>query len=198
MIGNRRLIQGVGVNDADYQVYKCRRVEGKMIRDWTCPYYSRWVDMVKRCYSESFKQKYPTYKDCTMHEDWLYFSNFKAWMETQDWEGKQLDKDLLERGNKHYSPMHCIFIHSRINCFIRDSSNYKSKYPTGVSLSKKKYSASCCNPFTGKSDYLGVYDTPEEAHLAWRIRKRELANQLVNSEYVTDDRVRKVIIDMFK
>ena len=74
--------------------------------------------MLQRCYSESHLVRQPTYKGCSVCEEWLTFSNFKSWMEQQDWEGKQLDKDLLVYKNKIYSPETCVFVSSVINSFF--------------------------------------------------------------------------------
>ena len=72
-----------------------------------CPYYMKWHGMLQRCHSVAYikKKKNPTYKDCWACDEWLLFSNFKAWMRAQEWEGKHIDKDLLITGNKKkYSP----------------------------------------------------------------------------------------------
>lgn len=47
---------------------------------------------------------------CSVCEEWLTFSNFKRWMEQQDYEGKALDKDLLVSQNKTYSSETCVFV----------------------------------------------------------------------------------------
>ncbi len=101
---------GIGINDADYKVLP--RVNGKQL---ICPYYQRWVSMIKRCYSEKTQERQPTYKGCTVCDEWLTFSNFKVWMEKQDWRGKQLDKDVIMSGNKVYSPDYCSFITQKEN-----------------------------------------------------------------------------------
>ena len=67
MHGNRSLICGVGVNDANYAT------SGKRM----CPFYRRWINMLERCYSEKFQEKNPTYRGCSVCEEWLTFSNFK-------------------------------------------------------------------------------------------------------------------------
>jgi len=88
-----RLVCGVGINDADYPTRRYKTVNGKSKLVWTCPFWRKWKDMISRCYSERELEKYPTYKGCSVCEDWLYFSRFKAWMEKQAWEGLVLDKD---------------------------------------------------------------------------------------------------------
>ena len=95
----KKLVYGVGINDADYSVAKTEvigHVDGKrkQKRVWGCPYYEVWANMLKRCYSAKCQGKQPTYKGCSVSEEWLRFSNFGRWMEVQDFEGKQLDKDL--------------------------------------------------------------------------------------------------------
>src|SRR5690554_513591 len=104
---NRKLVHGVGVNDADYVIQKWEEfgyVDGKRKRKlvWRCPYYGVWVRMLERCYSAKTQDRRPTYKGCSVSEEWLTFSTFKDWMKTQKWEGLQLDKDLLFEGNKVY------------------------------------------------------------------------------------------------
>lgn len=50
----KKLVFGVGINDADYNVYKTGIVDGKQTVLWICPFYRKWKDMMMRCYSESW------------------------------------------------------------------------------------------------------------------------------------------------
>lgn len=47
-----KLVQGVGVNDADYPVTKEEVINGKRKYVWVCPYYARWRSLLGRCYSK--------------------------------------------------------------------------------------------------------------------------------------------------
>ena len=142
------LVYGVGINDANYTVSikeEAPKVNGKQNRKliWICPFYNRWKNMIARCYS---KTKHTTYKDVTCCEEWLTFSNFKSWMETQDWRGKVLDKDFLSsKNNKVYSPETCVFIDPALNSFILDSAKSRGKYLQGVDFHKhtQKFRARC-------------------------------------------------------
>lgn len=89
--------------------------------------YITWFNMVQRCYSDKYHQKKPTYKDCTVCEEWHNFQNFAKWMqekidsgEYQD--GYHLDKDKLQPNisNKVYSPDTCVFISAKENSEIRN------------------------------------------------------------------------------
>lgn len=178
------LVYGAGLNDANYEIGK--KVDGKLV---ICRFYSRWAHMISRCYNKKHHLKQPTYENCTVCEEWLSFSNFKAWMEQQDWEGKELDKDLLFIGNKLYSPETCVFVSSTTNGFTLDCRATKGDWPIGVSFHKfhNKFGARCQNPFIKKLEHLGYFECPQMAHEAWRKRKHELACQLADLQ--TDDRV---------
>lgn len=119
-------------------------------------------------------------------------------MEKQDWEGKDLDKDILVLGNKTYSPDTCVFVEDKVNRFIVSDFKPAKDLPLGVSMERTRLLARCSNPFTGKTERVGYHKTPEEAHLAWKARKHELACQLADSEYVTDDRVREALRNRYK
>lgn len=191
--GRRNLIYGVGLNDATYKTqYK---VDGKVVR---CPYYVTWSAMLRRCYSEKFKLSKPTYNDCCVCEDWKVFSVFKSWMIKQDWQGNQLDKDILRKGNKVYSPEFCVFVPALINSFFIANDANRGELPIGVSWCDyhMKYKSSCSNPFTKKGDSLGFFDSPHEAHKAWMKRKHEHAVRL--AETVNDERVASALINRFR
>lgn len=179
-----KLVYGVGINDADYAVYKYVDTKRE-----TCPYYSVWVGMLERGYSDKLKNKHPTYKDVIVCKEWHSFTTFRVWMTQQDWAGKQLDKDILTEGNKVYSPDTCVFVDKVINTFITDSTASRGEYPIGVSWNKRrnKFIGYCKNPFTHKLEYLGYFLCPNQAHLAWKARKHELACQLADLQ--TDERV---------
>jgi len=187
-----KLAQGVGINDADYITQPT--VNGKRT---CCHFYSTWRNLITRCYSQKALKKCPTYFDCVVCDDWLYFSKFKAWMETQDWQGKQLDKDLLYPGNKIYSPETCVFVDHVTNTFLIDSGSIRGDLPIGVvySASKRKYQTQCNSKLIGKSRHVGYFDNPEDAHKAWEIRKAEVAVYVASIQ--KDERVAKAILERF-
>ncbi len=191
------LVHGVGVNDAHYNVTEHALVDGKDKIVWRCPFYSTWGEMLRRCYSDKEQIRYPTYIGCSVIEEWKTFSIFKAWMEQQDWKGKQLDKDLLFHGNKIYGPEYCVFVSQQVNCFMVESTATRGEWPIGVAWHKesKKFQALCNNPFTKKLEHLGLFNCQNEAHQSWLKRKREHAKALASLQ--TDCRVSKALIDRY-
>ena len=198
----KKLVCGIGINDAGYvtQVNETVAwVDGKRKQRmlWLCPFYRTWKDMLQRCYSGKSRVKYPTYAGCSVVTEWHRFSVFKAWMEKQDWEGNQLDKDLLQHSNKVYGPEHCIFVSRQVNMFMLECSAARGDWPLGVFLCKKsnKFHAKCSNPFTKKRDDLGLLSCPNEAHQAWLKKKREHAIALAALQ--TDARIAKALLDRY-
>lgn len=159
-----KLVQGVGINDADYPIANCS-------------YYRKWNSMLYRCYSKTSHRVNPSYRKCTVTKSWLTFSNFKAWMKKQNWEGKQLDKDLLVEGNKIYSPRKCAFISKELNIFIGGGHINQEGFLKGVSYDphRGKFTASVRNPFTKSHDNLGSFNTEKDAHQAWKNAKHIIA-----------------------
>lgn len=196
-MAKKNKVYGVGINDADYKIIKIEYLGKSQKVLWRCPYYSRWRDMIKRCYSELEQKKYPSYKGCTVCEEWLLFSNFRGWMSSQDWDGKELDKDVLTEGNKIYSPETCIFVEKEVNLFLRSSPASRGNYPLGVHLDSDsgKFVAQC-RQVKGKRKYLGLFGTPEEAHSAWMREKFKQARILASRQ--TDIRVAKALINRYK
>ena len=187
-----KLVYGVGINDSETPVYKY--VNGKKV---ICPFYERWKGMLKRCYSEKYQEKQPTYIGCSVCEEWLTFSNFRDWMQSQDWECKDLDKDLLIEGNKVYSPHNCIFVSHKINSFTTDRASSRGDCLIGVHWHNRdgKFQSRCNNPFTGKYEYLGDFTSELAAHKAWKRRKHELA--LMLAEEVEYPRLKKALITRY-
>lgn len=165
-ISRRKLVYGVGINDADYIVNP--KINMKTL---FCPFYSSWNSMIKRCFSEKYHAKKPTYKDCSACDEWLTFSNFKAWMIKQDWKGKHLDKDIVKTGNKIYSPETCIFVTVEVNSLLVKSDSRKGLYKLGVCFSnkEKKFIASCS--VNGKQKRIGCFASENEASIAYKAFK---------------------------
>ena len=198
----KKLVHGVGVNDADYVVVKWEeigRIDGKRKKKlvWVCPYYRTWTHMLQRCYSAKYQEKKPTYKGCSVSKEWHTFSVFKSWMETQEWEGLQLDKDILFEGNKIYSSKTCVFVTRMVNMFTIDSGAARGDWLIGTYWNKAvgKFRAQCKNPFIKKNEYLGSFTCEVEAHKAWAKRKLELAKELAAIQ--TDERVAKALINRY-
>jgi len=109
-------------------------------------------------------------------------------MELQDWEGKELDKDILLVGNKIYSPETCRFVDHIVNSFIEDRSASRGDFMIGVSFMKrhKKFLAQCRNPFSKKGECIGRFDDEISAHNAWKRKKHEHALRLASMQKDSD------------
>lgn len=191
-LSQRKKVRGIGINDSTY-ITNYISESGRTLH---CPYYVKWVDMFKRCYSDIYHKKQPTYKDCSVSEDWILFSNFKEWMKSQDWKGKQLDKDLLFLGNKVYSPDTCVFIDSKVNSLLSDNRATRGKHAQGVCFckSKQKYKASCS--FGGNPKHLGYFTTEDAAESEYK--RCKVMYILEVAEEVYDPRVKQVLKDIAK
>ena len=101
---------------------------GRTKEDIRC--YKTWQSMLERCYSEKHLKKRPTYKDCYVCDEWLCYSNFKKWYDNNYYEIKDermcLDKDILIKGNKVYSPNTCVFVPNKINMLVLQNKNVRN------------------------------------------------------------------------
>lgn len=201
---NKKPVQGLGINDADYVVHKydlsyttAAGVKRKKLA-WVCPFYNVWNNMFFRCYSQKSHDKRKGYIGCSVNEDWFLFSNFKAWMETQDWKGNQLDKDLLVPGNKEYGPSTCLFVSNKVNMFITERRANNGTTPPGVYWDNRagRFISEAKNPITGKRVWVGSYLDSHEAGEAWLKVKLEMAKLLAAEQ--TDPRVAKALIDRYE
>lgn len=178
------LVAGIGLNDSNYLVST-----GKNGKQKRCYFYSVWKSMLERCYDKKYQARFASYDGCTVCKEWLTFSNFKRWMESQDWKGKQLDKDILFKGNKVYSPSKCVFVDGALNSFITEKKSNNIGLPIGVSFHKgnNSFIARRSNPILGRRDNLGYFNCSKKAHKAWLNRKHELACHLADMQ--TDQKV---------
>lgn len=177
-IDRRKPIYGRGINDADYLI--SAEIDGKLV---LCPFYRKWTGMFARCYSNAYQLKKPTYIGCTVALEWLTFSVFRRWMVAQDWEGKELDKDLLSPGNKIYSPNTCIFVSSQVNALLSDSAASRGKYPQGVSFEKGRCKFRSNIRRYGKIKSLGRFATLEQASAAYMAAKSAHIIEVAQSQH---------------
>ena len=157
------LLQGVGINDRSVAA----TLNGKMTKE-----YDLWHAMLKRCYSKSVHEKQPTYIGCSVSDTFKYYHLFHAWCQTQigfGKEGYQLDKDLLIKSNKLYSEDTCVFIPKSLNLLLTKRTLDRGLLPIGVNKQGSKFLAQC--KVLGKLKYLGTFDTPELAFIAYKTFK---------------------------
>jgi len=163
--GNRKLVFGVGINDWIGDI----SVDGKVIRE-----YKLWQDMLKRCFDEKCKQKYPTYQDVTCCGEWLYLSKFigdVSMMKGYTLRGWHLDKDILIKGNKVYSKDTCCFVPQEVNSLLIKSDKTRGEYPVGVYFHKRYGKFMAQLRINDKKKFLGYFNTAEEAFQAYKAAK---------------------------
>lgn len=175
-----KLILGVGVNDVPVPTRS-----GNIRNDA----YRTWKSMLERCYSDKYHQKEPAYICCSVCEEWKVYSVFKRWFDENYVEGYALDKDILVKGNKVYSPDTCCFVPNEINALFIKHDGKRGKYPIGVSANNKKFCARI-NVFQKGSVWLGSFNTPKEAFVAYKFAKeahiKEMATQYFNDGKITE------------
>lgn len=125
-----------------------------------------WIGMLERCYSDKYQLKKPTYIDCSVDERWHNFQVFAEWFENNYTQGFELDKDILVKGNKVYSPETCCFVPREVNSLFTKRNSKRGDYPIGVRREGNRYVARL-----GGNIYLGIFDTIEEAFNAYKTAK---------------------------
>ena len=141
--------------------------------------YMLWKGMLRRCYSDIFKKKRPTYEDCEVSENFKSYEYFYEWCNQHvgfdnDGNGNpfHLDKDLLVKGNKLYSEYSCVFIPSEINSLLVKRENMRGKYLIGVCWSKTANAfVSRVSRNKGMQEHLGLFNTELEAFNAYKTAK---------------------------
>ena len=143
--------------------------------------YKLWQNMLVRCYSDSSKKRRPTYEGCEVSDNFKNYEYFYEWchkqigFSNQDW---HLDKDLLVKGNKVYSENTCVFLPKEINSLLTKREASRGEHLIGVSWDKRDMAfISRVNKNTGKSEYLGYFNTELEAYNAYKTAKESFIKE---------------------
>lgn len=144
--------------------------------------YNAWLNMLKRCYDTKWQEKHPTYKGCKVCEEWHNFQVFAEWYysnfyEIENNEQMTLDKDILKKGNKIYSPESCIFVPQFINKLFTKCDKTRGNLPIGVSKHRNKFQAHLSKG-NGKRIRLGTYTAPNEAFRAYKKAKEQYIKEV--------------------
>lgn len=173
---------GIGMVGTKYPTSK----NGKLIKE-----YITWVEMLRRCYDAKHRESLPTYKDATCCKEWLLYENFYEWLHSQEnfekWSlsnRSAIDKDILIKGNKHYSPNTCCLVTNNVNSLFVKRNSKRGNLPIGVIFYKplNKYRAQC-DDNTGKNIHLKYCNTIEDAFKVYKDYKENLIKQVAQEEY---------------
>ena len=182
---------GVGVSGTKYPF----RIDGVKTKE-----YVLWCDMLRRCYSDDFKKKQPTYDGCEVSDNFLHYEYFYEWCNSQIGfgnEGFELDKDLLIKGNKVYSESTCVFLPSEINSLLVKRTASRGKHLIGVYFNKKsKAFVAMVSRNKGQPEYLGLFKTEIEAFNAYKQAKEAFVKEQANEwKDKIDDRAYEALMN---
>lgn len=155
----------------------------KINKKMTKTYYL-WVDVLRRSYRSNLIGKNPTYKDVIVCKEWHNFQNFAQWFEknynSEIMQGWHIDKDILIKGNKVYSPETCCFVHRDINNLFIKTDKLRGDSPIGVNFNKSKNKFEANISKNSHKEYLGTFDTPEEAFYAYKTAKEKWIKEVAD------------------
>jgi hypothetical protein len=146
--------------------------------------YATWRNMLERCYNPKVKEKHPTYKDCTVDPEWHNFSTFTKWFDNNyyeiEGEKMNLDKDILVKGNKIYSPETCVFVPQSINVLFVNHYERRGECPIGVYKHRDGFRAEI--NINGEKVKIGTYKTEKEA-FSWYKDIKESVIKIAANEH---------------
>lgn len=172
-MGNRTKVLGIGILDIPFS---------KNSSETTRRAYNVWEDVLDRCYNDETKKRMPTYEGCTMCKEWWLFSNFLKWFEENIKNGQHIDKDILIKGNKVYSPETCCSVPKSINSMMASCHSRGNRdLPVGVYKNGNKY-VSYISFSDSTQKYLGIFATVEEAFGVYK-KEKEMHIKRVAQEY---------------
>ena len=146
--------------------------------------YALWQSMLRRCYSDISKKKYPTYEGCEVSNKFKSYEYFYEWCHKQIGfgnEGWHLDKDLLAKGNKVYSESTCVFIPQEINTLLVKRESSRGVHLIGVYWhNTKKAFVAMVSKGKSKQEWLGLFNTEIEAFNAYKTAKEAFVKEQAN------------------
>lgn len=150
--------------------------------------YALWMDMLRRCYSDTYKKKNQTYTDCEVSDKFKSYEYFYEWCNKQigfnvDGNGNQfqLDKDLLIKANKVYSESTCVFLPKEINSVLTKCTASRGEHLIGVCWhNTNKAFVARVHKNKGKPEHLGLFNTEIEAFNAYKQAKEAYLKELAN------------------
>lgn len=170
---NHITLCGIGFLGADGEM------RGEVLKIYRC-----WSRMIMRCYNPHYQEKEPSYIGGVVCEEWHNFQNFLKWHyknfkkdTMQHW---HLDKDILVKGNKVYSPENCAFVPVQINSILTKRKALRGKYLIGVSLSRNGKFRAYINRGGTQNRFLGQFDTELEAFQAYKTAKEEYIKEVAD------------------
>ena len=179
-MSRRKFAYGVSINDWHTKI---SNGSSKHI-----PEYKMWLRVLERSLSEKWKVDNPTYKDVSIDPKWYRMTVFIEDVSTlvgyeqalnNSW---HLDKDLLVKGNKHYSKDNCCFVPIEINSLMVLSRSSRGVYPSGVCFRKQQPRRPYCATIRrgGVVTTLGSYATVEEAFQTYKEAKEAYIKEVAN------------------
>ena len=165
-------VYGVGVVGEKYPLEN-----GKQSKE-----YNVWVRMLDRCYSTANNTR-KTYEGCEVTSSFRYFPFFKDWCHNQVGFGEKgfaLDKDILVKGNKVYSPETCCFVPQEINNLLTNKKMGSKSIRSGVSFNKERGKYIVRFSKGSKTKHIGYFVTELEAFLAYKEAKEQQIKVVAN------------------
>lgn len=166
--------------------------------------YTVWNDMMRRCTNEKVQEKQPTYRGCTVCDEWHDYDVFYEWFQEHYRDGYKLDKDILFQGNKVYSPDTCVFVPNYINCLFTMTNAKRGQYPVGVYFRKDKNKFIAQLSFGGVQKNLGSFDDPIEAFKVYEEAKYKRVKDIAENalkigeiDQRTHDAMLRYVIEMY-
>ncbi len=129
--------------------------------------YAAWFSMIQRCYCLKCQKKHPTYKGCSVCDEWLNFQTFASWFEDNYTEGSQIDKDIRFKGNKIYAPSNCLFAPQGINVIEAQAKHWVFKTPEGEETKVYNLAEFCRKNDLDRSNMYRVHSGKANHHKNW-------------------------------
>lgn len=170
-----RSLYNIGfIGEGKYKVHENNKITRR---------YKIWWHMMRRCYDiESYEKKH-SYAPCIVCEEWHNFQNFGKWYDENYYEIPNevicIDKDILTKGNKIYSPEMCVFVPQPINSLFTKDEIRRGNCVIGVTLDLNNRYRAQYN-VDGEITYLGAYETEEEAYNVYKVHKEILIKQIAD------------------
>lgn len=158
--------------------------------------YSIWTSMMDRCYGE--REQYPAYIDNTeVCKEWLNFQIFSEWFNQNKYdvgnERLHLDKDIQYKGNRIYSPHHCILIPQLINEQFKDHSGREKQTDIDLPYTIRRNGGIYSVSYRGYN--LGNYDSVDKCVSIYLVEKKKYLRELIEKYENMPEEVKQIILN---